>query len=183
MGASLLARLHGITGDERLLSAALGGAAYSIKYQRDDGSWFYAEPKTTQYIDSFHTGFNLQAFRYILAEGHIPEFQSGYERGVDYYANNFFLDDGTPKFFHNKIYPIDIHSPAQGIVFFSGEGSRYEALTDSILDWMMQNMFDPQGYFYFRKGRVLTNRIPYMRWSQSWAFHALTEYMLSRNAV
>jgi len=33
-----------------------------------------------------------------------------------------------------------------------------------------------RGYFYFRKGRYLTNKIPYMRWGQAWAFHALTEY-------
>jgi len=25
--------------------------------------------------------------------------------------------------------------------------------------------------------RYLTNKIPYMRWGQAWAFHALTEYV------
>lgn len=28
----------------------------------------------------------------------------------------------------------------------------------------------------------LTNRIPYMRWSQAWAFHALTGYLLAKEA-
>lgn len=183
MGASLLSRLYALTGDERHLSNALQSAAYSIDHQREDGSWFYAEPKTTQYIDSFHTGFNLQAFRYMLRDGHIPEFESGYKRGVDYYARNFFLCDGTPKFFNDRIYPIDIHSPAQAVVFFSGEGPEYRSLTDSILRWMMENLYDERGFFYFRKGRIATNRIPYMRWSQSWGFHALTEYKLNSDGI
>ncbi len=182
MGASLLVRLHEHTGDNRLLDAALESAAYSIKYQHDDGSWFYAEPKTTQYIDSFHTGFNLQALRYFLDAGHIPEYRAQYEQGVRFYAERFFLDDGTPRFFHDRTYPIDIHSPAQAIVFFSGAGAEYSDLTDRVLDWMLDNLYDPRGYFYFRKARLFTNRIPYMRWSQSWGFHALTEYWMRRHA-
>jgi hypothetical protein len=43
---------------------------------------------------------------------------------------------------------------------------------------MLKNLYSSQGFFYFRKGRFLTNRIPYMRWSQAWAFHALTERLL-----
>ena len=39
------------------------------------------------------------------------------------------------------------------------------------------------GAFYFRKGRRITNRIPYMRWSQAWAFNALTSYRLHRGGV
>jgi N-acetylglucosaminyldiphosphoundecaprenol N-acetyl-beta-D-mannosaminyltransferase len=41
-------------------------------------------------------------------------------------------------------------------------------------------MYSGRGFFYFRKGRFFTNRIPYMRWSQAWVFHALTEYLLAR---
>jgi hypothetical protein len=41
-------------------------------------------------------------------------------------------------------------------------------------------MYSGKGFFYFRKGRFLMNRIPYMRWSQAWAFHALTEFLLAK---
>jgi hypothetical protein len=109
------------------------------------------------------------------------EYRNAYLKGVEYYANNFFLKDGTPKYYHDRTYPIDIHSPAQAICFFSREGHEYKDLTDRIVDWMLENMYSGKGFFYFRKGKILTNRIPYIRWSQAWAFHALTEYHLTAN--
>jgi len=178
LGASILARLTQYCDDDRLKQAALASLEYSMRRQRDDGSWFYADTSIQCWIDSFHTGFNLQAIRYILDAGLETEYREAYRKGVEYYANNFFLEDGTPKYYHDRIYPIDIHSPAQAICFFSREGKEYQDLTDRIVNWMLQNMYSGRGFFYFRKGRFFTNRIPYMRWSQAWAFHALTEYSM-----
>ena len=45
---------------------------------------------------------------------------------------------------------------------------------------MLRHMYSGRGFFYFRRGRLLINRIPYMRWSQAWAFHALTEYLAAQ---
>jgi rhamnogalacturonyl hydrolase YesR len=183
MGASLLVRVFEETGEDQLRDAALSSLEYSMKYQHEDGSWFYAEPKMQNWIDSFHTGFNLQAIRYFLDLGYAAEHRDNYEKGVRYYAEKFFLDDGTPKYYHDSVYPIDIHSPAQAVVFFSGEGEGYQALTERVLGWMLENMWDERGYFYFRKGRYFTNKIPYMRWSQAWAWHALTEYLLQTSSI
>ena len=180
LGASILARLMRYCNDDRLEQAALASLEYSMRHQRDDGSWFYAETSIQSWIDSFHTGFNLQAIRYILNAGLAAKYQEAYLKGVEYYAKNFFLEDGTPKYYHDRIYPIDIHSSAQAICFFSQEGKQYQNLTDSIVNWMLRNMYSGRGFFYFRKGRFLTNRIPYIRWSQAWAFHALTAYSMKQ---
>jgi len=177
LGASLLVRIARATGDETLLDPSLSAMAYSMKYQHDDGAWPYSERPGYNWIDSFHTGFNLQAIRYILDAGFGAEHRAAYRKGVEYYARNFFLEDGTPKYYHDRTYPIDIHAPAQAICFFAQEGEQYRDLTDRIIVWMLKNMYNRQGYFYFRKGRFFTNRIPFMRWSQAWAFHALTEYL------
>jgi hypothetical protein len=176
LGASILARLTRYCDDDRLPSAVLASMGYSLRHQRDDGSWFYAETDLQSWIDSFHTGFNLQALRYILEAGLGSQYLTAYRKGVEYYAQNFFLGDGTPKYYHDRVYPIDIHAPAQAIGFFSREGEEYKDLADRITAWMLRNMCSDRGFFYFRRGRFLTNRIPYMRWSQAWAFHALTEY-------
>lgn len=181
LGASLLARIAGVTGDTTLLDPALSAVAYSMKCQKSDGSWWYSERPGYNWIDSFHTGFNLQAIRYVLGAGLAPEYEAAHRKGVDYYARNFFLEDGTPKYYQDRTYPIDIHSPAQAVCFFCREGEQYQDLIDRIVNWMLQNMYSGRGFFYFRKGRFLTNRIPYMRWSQAWAFHALTEYLLTRS--
>ena len=180
LGASLLIRLYELTGEERLREAAYSSLAYTMKYQRDDGSWFYAEAEMQQWIDSFHTGFNLEAIRWFKQLGHAKEYENAYAKGVSFYARNFFLDNGTPKYYHDRTYPVDIHSPAEAVTFFAGEGVEYAELTDIVLRWMTTNMRDESGYFYFRKGRHITNKISYMRWSQSWAFRALTEYAVHR---
>jgi len=180
LGASLLIRLYKLTGEPVLRNTALESLAYTMKYQREDGSWYYAETQMQSWIDSFHTGFNLEAVRRFLDAGEAQEYRVGFEKGVKFYAENFFLQDGTPKYYHNRVYPIDIHAPAEAIVFFSSEGEQYRELTDRIVKWTLANMYDPKGYFYFHKGRRFTNKISYMRWGQAWMFHALTEYYLHR---
>lgn len=177
LGASILIRLHKQTGDFKSKDVALSALEYSIKHQKEDGSWFYSEKEGAHWIDSFHTGFNLQAIKYFLDEGNAKEYNNSFKKGVKFYAENFFVNDGTPKYYHNKIYPIDIHCPAEAIVFFSKMGEEYKELTEKVLNWTIINMQAPEGYFYFQKNRFYTNKIPYMRWSQAWAFHALTEYL------
>jgi hypothetical protein len=176
LGASILARLTRYCDDDRLTPAVLASLGYSMRHQRPDGSWFYAETGIQGWIDSFHTGFNLQALRYILETGLASQHRAAYEKGVAFYAAAFFLADGTPKYYHDRTYPIDIHAPAQAVCFFAREGPQYRDLTDRIVAWMLNNLYSGAGFFYFRQGRFLTNRIPFMRWSQAWALHALTEY-------
>jgi hypothetical protein len=177
LGASILARLARYGGDDALASTARASLRYSLNHQRPDGSWFYADTDTQKWIDSFHTGFNLQAIRYIRDAGLGGEYEDAYRRGVEFYAHHFFLEDGTPKYYHDRVYPIDIHAPAQAICFFAREGAAYHGLTDRVLNWMLQHLYSGRGFFYFRRGRLGTNRIRYMRWSQAWAFHALTDYV------
>ncbi|NQU05358.1 MAG: delta-aminolevulinic acid dehydratase [Calditrichaeota bacterium] len=181
LGASLLIRLHGYTSDEELKQNALAALDYAMKYQHPDGSWYYGEQRRQNWIDSFHTGFNLQSLWYFLQEGYAKEFESRFWKGVEFYVINHFLSDGTPKYYHNRTYPIDVHAPSQALVFFSLLGSKYSVLTQLIANWMLKNLYDRKGYFYYQKTKWYTNTIPYMRWSQAWAFHGLTTYMIANH--
>ena len=183
LGASLLIRLYKYVKDSTLKDTALSSLAYSMKHQRDDGSWYYAETDYQKWIDSFHTGFNLQSILYFLEEGFGKEYKEAFDKGVKFYSDNFFLEDGTPKYYHDRIYPIDIHSPAQAVVFFSMLGNQYNNLTEKIVKWMIDNMQDEKGFFYFQKKNNIINKIPYIRWSQAWAFHAMTGYLLSHHDI
>ncbi len=178
LGASLLIRLYSYTNENNLKDTALSSLAYTMKYQKDDGSWYYAETDYQKWIDSFHTGFNLQSIFYFLQKGFGKEYEKAFEKGVKFYSNKFFFEDGTPKYYHDRVNTIDIHSSAQAIVFFSMLGSEYKELTEKILKWMLENMRDDKGYFYFQKKNSNVNKIPYIRWAQAWAFHAMTEYYL-----
>lgn len=181
LGASILIRLKNYCSDNRLEDAALASLDYSIKHQMQDGSWYYADTPQQKWIDSFHTGYNLQALRYFITNGYAEDYQPFYEKGVEYYARNFFLEDGTPKYYNNSVFPIDIHAPAQAIVFFSSMKNNYKSLSNKVLKWVLENMYSEKGYFYFQKRKYYINRIPYMRWSQAWALHALTQYLFENS--
>ena len=181
LGASLLIRLYKFTGTEELRQTALESLGYCFKHQREDGAWTYAQTKVQQWIDSFHTGFILESIRHFLFLDEATEWKKQYNRGINYYRSNFFLENGTPKYYQKKIYPIDIHSPAEAVYFFSGEGEEYNNLTEKVMTWMITNMWDNSGYFYFRKTPHFTNKISYIRWSQAWGLRAITEYYLQNN--
>lgn len=182
LGASLLFRIGELTDSARLREIACASMAYCVSHQRDDGSWPFAETRIQNWVDSFHTGFALESLRRFLACDKSPHWRQTYERGVTYYAENFFLDDGTPKYYSNRTYPIDIHCPAEAVCFFSGEGRRYRSLTDKVLLWMLSNMWNGKGSFSYRRNRFTRTKIVYMRWSLAWAFRALaTYYVLCQN--
>ena len=178
LGASLLARIAVKFGLCDLLEPALASLAYSMNYQQEDGSWFYAENNNQKWIDSFHTGFNLEALRRFLKLGLVPEFNDAYVRGVEFYANNFFTCEGIPKYYHDHIYLVDIHAPAEAMSFFATEGVRYREIAERVFYWTLENMYDEKrGFFYFRKSHWFTIKIPYMRWSEAWMFRALVNLL------
>ena len=183
LGASLLIRLHRVCGDKRLEELALASLRYALHYQHDNGAWYYGETELTYWKDSFHTGFNLQALQYFIREGYARYCREGYDLGLKYYVENFFLPDGTAKYYDRKTFPVDVHSPCQGVIVLSDGPAGQSELAEKILRWMFRHMWSPAGYFYFRKGRFHTNRISYMRWSQAWAFNALTSYLCNQTCT
>jgi hypothetical protein len=177
LGAQLLSRVAQITGDRKLKSIASGSVDFVIRHQNPNGSWYYGTDAHHKWIDNFHTGFVLDCLYDCIDL--IPRFDllPNLEKGLKFYADNFFLPDGTPKYYHDRVFPIDIHSCAQSIITltkFSPSGQRIRRLRDKVLTWTLNNMLDPDGYFYFQKRRLFTNRIAYMRWAQAWMLQALT---------
>jgi len=106
-------------------------------------------------------------------------FKNSFEKGLDFYLNNFFLKDGTPKYYHNKTYPIDIHCPAQLLATLSRANKFREnsGLIDSVLSWTIKEMQSPKGYFYYQIKNRTSSKIPYMRWAQAWMFYSFSEYI------
>ena len=154
--------------------------AYAIKALKPDYSWPYGERRHHQFVDNFHTGFNLVALKewITFTDDHIWE--EHLKKAYEYFLVNFWLEDGCPKYYNNSLYPIDIHCAAQGIVTCLKLGDYHERsklLVEKIVRWAIQNMQDKRGYFYYQKSRWYTNRIPYMRWSQAWMFYALANLL------
>lgn len=177
LGAAFLVRVFRLTGDERLLDPAMRMARYSASCQREDGSWAYGEAATQQWVDNFHTGFNLGALQQIDQDLQTSEFEPHLRRGFDFYKNHFFLDDGAVRYFHNKTYPIDIHCVAQSIITllaFRNYDAGNVALACKVFEWAKTHMWDDRGFFFYRVLRGGKIRTPYMRWSQAWMLLALS---------
>lgn len=182
LGARLLARVYSLTGEKELYNSALSAVSYCIKGQDKDGSWSYGEKAYHSWKDNFHTGYNLECLFDVIRYCNADHFTSNFQRGMEYYLNNFFLDNGFPKYYSNKIYPADINSSAQLIVTLgrTGQLNNHLELADKVLDWTLKNLYNGQ-YFYYQQKKFYTIKIPYMRWSQAWMFYALSCYLREIN--
>lgn len=176
LAAALFCRVYKHTGDDRFLTPALRVARYSAAKQHADGSWYYGELRSQRWIDNFHTGYNLCALRSISLSLDMIEFDSQIRKGFDFYRARFFRRDGAARYFHDRTYPIDIHSVAQSIItLFTFRDLEPDNISQAhlVLQWALNHMWDDRGFFYYRVLRLATIRTSYMRWSQAWMFLAL----------
>lgn len=176
LGAALFCRVYRHSGEKKFLAPAMHVARYSASQQRQDGGWAYGEAATQQWIDNFHTGFNLSALRTIAKYAETDEFEACVRRGFEFYKEHFFLPDGSVRYFHDRTYPLDTHCVAQSVITLTDLldlDSGNLQLAQSVWGWAMDNMWDEQGYFYYRILRTCKIRTSYMRWTQAWMFLAL----------
>ena len=179
LGAKLLSRIYTYTNETELKELAKKAVAYCCNYQNEDGSWFYSTLPFHQWIDNFHTGFNLECIYEYGKFANDDSFHKNFKKGMDYYLSTFFDEEGRSKYYNTSLYPIDIHAPSQLIITLSKSNlfENYKEIIDRVTAWTIENMQSPKGYFYFQKRRFYTNKIPYMRWSQGWMFYGLASYL------
>jgi hypothetical protein len=173
---ALLARLGNHDRNFEYLDLARRAMQYLVDCQGVDGSWAYGAGGFQQWIDGFHTGYNLCALLDYRSATNDGSFDRSIDRGYEFYKRSFFRQDGAPKYFHNRLYPIDIHACSQAIMTFCAFRDRDPealGLARRTADWTIQNMRSPEGAFFYQRHRLWTNRTPYMRWGQAWMFRAL----------
>lgn len=180
LGSRLLAYCYHYTMNQEYLDAAKVSVSACCKGQSDDGSWIYGLGPTQGWIDSYHTGYNLDGLiGYEEMTGDFT-YHDYIEKGYKYYISHFFDKDGEPWHFIGHKYPIDIHCPGQLLVTMSRchQYDRDKALADKVLSWAVSNMQDKKGYFYYQLKKPVSTKIPYMRWSNAFMFCALSYYLL-----
>nr|WP_320118834.1 hypothetical protein [uncultured Marinifilum sp.] len=180
LGSSLLARIFYYTGNKELAINAKHSVQFCATSQNTNGSWSYGTLAYHSWIDNFHTGFNLEAINDYQKYTQDKSFDSIIATGLNYYLENFFTNEGIPKYYNNSIYPIDIHCPAQLPITLSKLGKLNEniELVDKVMNWTLSNMQSPRGYFFFRAGKRFKITIPYIRWAQAWMFLSLSTLLM-----
>ena len=162
-----------------LIEEAKKSVTFCCDQQKDDGSWGYGTLPFHQWVDNFHTGYNLECIADYMKFSKDNSYKNYLKKGFDYYINTFFTEDGIPKYYNNSLYPIDIHSSAQLVITLVklNKFHEHKILLDKVLNWSIDNMQSDQGYFYYQINKYFSSKIPYMRWAQAWMFFALSAYI------
>jgi rhamnogalacturonyl hydrolase YesR len=178
LGARLLARAYSYTKEDYLKDEARKAVQFVCNYQQPNGSWAYGTLPFHNWIDSFHTGFNLECI-YEYEKFTCDRSFAGYvEKGLNYYIHTFFCKDGAAKYYPDQLYPIDIHSAAQLLITLArlNRFDHHVLLAKKVMQWVIRNMQDKKGFFYYQKRKRLSSKVPYMRWGQAWMFNAMCYY-------
>lgn len=178
LAGETLAAVGQLTDNTEYLGFAAKSLRYVLNNLADDGSWQYGPRLRHRWVDNFHTAFILVSILRIVRSLPTPieQTESALTRGIEYWLDNFFLEDGIPKYFNGGVYPVDIHSAAAAIwalCELSEKEPRSLPLAGRVADWTIANMRDDAGFFYYQKRRRSTVKIPFMRWGQAWMAFAL----------
>ena len=176
LGAAMLARTAKITGDRHLLGVARSAMLYSCSRQLPDGSWWYGEHDNCHWIDSFHTGYNIDNLKYYIDNSGDASFKENLSKGLWFYKNAFFEANGRPKYYHNRTYPVDIQCASQAIdtlALMSCEDPTTLELASRVARWTIQNLQDRDGHFYYRIYPWKKSKTPMLHWGQATMYRAL----------
>jgi hypothetical protein len=177
LGASLLARTYSYTHDESYRALAARAMQYTAQNQRADSSWYYGEAANLHWVDNFHTAYVLDCFKHYFQSTGDERYDKCMMSGYEYWKNTFFLEDGTPRYYHRKTLPIDIQCCSQAIdtlVLFNDRDAESLSLALKVASWTIKHMQDPTGYFYYRRySRHLVNKTPTLHWGQATMLCAL----------
>ncbi|WP_299982499.1 hypothetical protein [uncultured Pseudoteredinibacter sp.] len=178
-GAAWVAFVGSETNNDRYRDLSLLVARQSVRDQLENGSWVYGSSSHHQFIDGFHTGYNLEALSLIRSSLEQSELTESIDLGYKYYRENFFTDSFDAKYYNDNVYPLDMHSVAQAIITLLGVGGGKEdyALADRVISRSIEQMFCPRSRkFFYQKTKWYTNRIDYTRWTQAWVYYSFSYY-------
>jgi hypothetical protein len=185
LGAGFLARVARHTDSKECRAAARSAIVYSCARQRPDGSWWYGEEAKFQWIDNFHTGYNLDSLAYYIQATGEEELRPHLDRGLRYFKASFVDGEGRPRYYHNRTYPVDIQCAAQAIdtlALFAESDPECLALGARVASWTIRNMQHRDGFFFYRRYPLVTARTPMLHWGQATMFKALAHLALRLGA-
>ncbi len=184
LACAALARTARATGEESLLEPVGAALATSLAAQADDGSWPYAEASGQRWVDNFHTAYVLESLAHCAAS--FPEVEGPLQRGIAYWEKALFLADGTPKYFPDRIHPLDAHSYATAIDTWLALIDRHPRALDRaarLATLLVERMLDRSGYVHFQRRRFWTSKVPFVRWTTAPTFRALAGLLLARRGA
>jgi hypothetical protein len=157
---------------------------FVLENQNQDGSWYYAVDGVRDFVDHFHTCFVMKA----LAKAHALTAHEGclkaLSKGVSYYLNNLFGEDGLPKPFSKAprltVYKRELYDCAECINLCLLLRDRFPALEGTlrkVVAHILERWVKRDGSFRSRKLYLGWDNVPMHRWGQAQMFRSLAFYL------
>jgi hypothetical protein len=175
----LLAEAFALDSSYNHKSTAELAVKWVINQQQKDGSWIYSKSKTGTWIDNYHTAYVLDCLDSFQTGYNDFQYQKNINLGYKFYRDNFFEESGRPKFYSSESFPTDCTAAGQSLLTLTH--FKDVDLAEKVAFYMLENMQDPNGGFYFRKFKNHLEKYSFMRWSNSWMFVGLWSLLREKN--
>jgi hypothetical protein len=210
----LLTSASQVLENENYWTTAERNLNFVLENQNADGSWFYAVDGVRDFVDHYHTCFVMKALAKMhsllqKAEGrgqrtdgrvqteppHVSSGAMGGEiiagriysalsRGVDYYLNNLFAEDGMPKPFAKAprltVYKRELYDLAECINLCLLLRDRFPDLQttlETVVGGILRDWIKSDGSFRSRRLHFGWDNVPMHRWGQAQMFRSLAFYL------
>ncbi|MGH7979700.1 MAG: hypothetical protein ACREE6_10015, partial [Limisphaerales bacterium] len=144
--ASMLTSAGKFFDREDWLRIAEGNLNFVLESQNADGSWPYAKDGVRDFVDHFHTCFVMKALAKIHALTADRRIFDSLKRGIDYYLNNLFSENGMPRPFSKAprltVYKSELYDCAECInlsLLLGGHFAEMEKVLESVTDGILKN--------------------------------------------
>jgi hypothetical protein len=158
--------------------------------QNADGSWFYAIDGVRDFVDHYHTCFVLKALAKIHTLTRNDSCLDALSRGVEFYLNNLFAEDGLPKPFSKAprltVYKRELYDCAECInlcVLLRDRFPKLKTKLETVVAGVLKDWIKPDGSFRSRRLHFGWDNVPLHRWGQSQMFRALAFYLVEETTT
>jgi len=182
--AFLLTSASKVLSNEDYWKIAERNVNFVLESQNPDGSWFYAIDGIRDFVDHYHTCFVMKALAKIQSLTGHEGCEEALIKGINYYLNNLFAEDGLPKAFSKAprltVYKRELYDCAECInlcLLLRDRFPQLEATLETVVNGILKDWIKPDGSFRSRRLHLGWDNVPMHRWGQSQMFRALAFYL------
>jgi hypothetical protein len=178
-------------GNEHFLEIAQRNLNFVLESQNADGSWPYAVDGKRDFVDHFHTCFVMKALAKIYFLTGNDECIKALARGMDFYLEKLFSEDGMPRPFARAprltVYRHELYDSAECVnlcLLLKNYFPQLEQTLETVISGILKNWVKPDGSFRSRQLMFGWDNVPMHRWGQSQMFRSLAFYLCeARSAI
>ena len=182
--SGLLASASTYSEDENLRRIVAGNVNFVLEAQNADGSWPYAKDGVRDFVDHFHTCFVMKGLAKVYQQTGDPRIHDALRRGIEYYLNHLFGEDGLPRPFSKAprltVYQCELYDCAECInlcLLMRQDFPQLETTLTTVLNGILDHWIKADGSFRSRRLKFGWDNVPMHRWAQSQMFRSLAFYV------